>query len=367
MEMQNQDQNRNQDQNQNQNNITTFLSHWMEGTGPHAEVAISSRVRLARNVKGVPFPYLASDSQTQQVLDQVKKAVESQEETESLEFMKMEDLPPLVKQVMMEKHLISPFLATESHNSALFLRKDEAVGLMVNEEDHLRIQSILPGLQLEKAWEQADRYDNFLENKVEYSFHERYGYLTSCPTNVGTGLRASVMLHLPALIFTKQFNRVLSALSQVGLAVRGLYGEGTEIVGNLVQISNQITLGQSEEEIVRNLFSVTRQVIEQENAACQLLLNNSREQMADRSCRAMGILKYAHLISSQEAMQLISDIRLGFELGLISGVNRKLLNELLILIRPACLQILAGKELDEGERDMERARQIRKRLQDIKV
>lgn len=347
------------------NNTTSFLSHWMEGTGPYAEVTISSRVRLARNFRDIPFPYLASDSQTQKIQGLVTGAVEGNKKLHDFNLIKMEDLSPLLKQVMVEKHLISPLLAKESYNSAVFLRKDEAVSIMINEEDHLRIQSILPGLQLEKAWEEAEAHDNILEEKIEYSFHESYGYLTSCPTNTGTGLRASVMLHLPALIITKQFNRILGALSQVGLAIRGLYGEGTEVIGNLVQISNQITLGQSEQEIIRNLFSVTRQVIEQENAACQSLLNRNRDKIADRSCRAMGILKHAHIISSQEAMQMISDIRLGFELGLISGVSRRLLNELLILIRPACLQIIAGKELNANERDIERAKQIRKRLKDI--
>ncbi len=350
------------------NDTTDFLSHWMEGTGPYAEVTISSRVRLARNIRDIPFPYLATDSQTQKVQSLLTKTVESQSnKLNDFSLIKMEDISPLVKQVMVEKHLISPLLAKESHNSAVFLRKDEAVSIMINEEDHLRVQSILPGLQIEKAWEEAEVYDNILEEKIEYSFHEQYGYLTSCPTNAGTGLRASVMLHLPALIITKQFNRILGALSQVGLAVRGLYGEGTEVIGNLVQISNQITLGQSEQEIVRNLFSVTRQVIEQENAACQSLLNRNRDKIIDRSCRALGILKHAHVITSQEAMQLISDIRLGFELGLISGVNRRLLNELLILIRPACLQVVAGKDLNANERDIERAKQVRQRLHDINV
>ena len=350
------------------NEKTQFVSHWMEGNGPYAEAAISSRVRLARNIKNTPFPYLASDAQTLEVQGLVVDAVKDQDDFKDFLLIKMDEVSTLVKQVMVEKHLISPLLAKESHNSALFLRKDEAVGVMINEEDHVRIQSVFPGLQLERAWEEADLYDNALEEKLNYSFHERYGYLTSCPTNVGTGLRASVMLHLPALIITKQFNRILGALSQVGLAVRGLYGEGTEIIGNLVQLSNQITLGQSEQEIIRNLFSVTRQVIEQENAACQSLLNHNREKIADRGSRALGILKHARIISTQEAMQLISDIRLGYELGLISGgINRKLLNELLIVIRPACLQIIADGELNARERDEERAKQLRERLKEIKV
>lgn len=344
-----------------------IFSRWMEGTGPYAEVAISSRVRLARNIKDLPFPYLASDAQTRKVQDMIVKATENQKWFEDFRLIKMEDLPDLEKQVMVEKHLISPLLARESHNCAVLLHKNEALSIMINEEDHLRIQSILPGLQLEKAWEEADMYDNLLEDKIEYSFHERYGYLTSCPTNVGSGLRASVMLHLPALIITKQFNRILGALSQVGLAVRGLYGEGTDIIGNLVQISNQVTLGQPEQEILRNLFSVSRQVIEQENTSRQSFLNENREKITDRCWRAMGVLKHAHILSSQEAMQLLSDIRLGFELGLLSGIERKLLNRLYVLIRPAWLQLLAGKELNANERDVERASQIRRHLQSVSL
>ncbi len=237
---------------------------------------------------------------------------------------------------------------------------------MINEEDHLRIQVILPGLQLEEALQEADRYDDFLEAEINYAFDEGYGYLTACPTNVGTGLRASVMLHLPALIMTGQANRLLGALSQVGLAVRGLYGEGTEIIGNLVQISNQITLGQSEEEIIRNLGGVTRQVIEQEQAARQALLNENRAGIADRTWRSLGQLKFAQLMSSQEAMQLLSDVRLGYDLGLLKGVNRKLLNEMLVVISPACLQILAGKELGPAERDLERPARLKKLMEQFK-
>ncbi len=345
-------------------NKNSYLSHWMEGTGPAAETVISSRVRLARNLKDFSFPYLADESSNLEVQSLVEKAVESQgEDMIDFSIVKMDYIPPVIKQVMMEKHLISPLLAKESRNSGVYLRKDEAVSIMINEEDHLRIQAIFPGLQLEKAWEEAGRYDNLLEESLDYSFHERYGYLSSCPTNVGTGMRASVMLHLPGLIITRQFNRILGALSQVGLAFRGLYGEGTEIIGNLVQISNQITLGQTEEEIIRSLLSVTRQIIEQENRSCQALLNSNRDKIKDRALRSLGLLRHAHLISSKEAMNLISDLRLGFELGLVEGLERRLLNELLILIRPAYLQIVAERELDENERDLERARQLRKRLE----
>ena len=346
------------------NNI--WFSHWMEGTGPNAEVALSSRVRLARNIKDIPFPYFASDAQSQEVQERIiSSAAEQEGHFNQFTFQRMSDITLLDRQVLVEKHLISPLLAQELPNSGVLKRNDEAVSVLINEEDHARIQSIFPGLQLEKAWEEADLCDNLLEEKLEMAYHERYGYLTACPTNVGTGLRASVMLHVPALIMTEQFNRIMSALSQVGVAVRGLYGEGTEIVGNLVQISNQITLGQSEEEIINNLFNVTQQVIEQENNARQSLVNENREKLKDRCWRALGIMKYARLISSKEAMKLLSDIRLGFELGLLPHMSRQLFLQLMVVIRPGCLQVLAGKELDERERDEERARQIRERLQEI--
>lgn len=339
------------------------LSRWMDGSGPDTDAVISSRVRIARNIRGLPFPYLASDEQTGNVQQAVAAAAAAQKEKfKDFILLQMEKLPHLDKQLLVEKHLASPFLAGESHHGALLLRSDEAVSIMINEEDHLRIQAILPGLQLEEAWQEADRYDDFLEAGLLYAFDECYGYMTACPTNMGTGLRASVMLHLPALIMTKQVNRLLAALSQVGLAVRGIYGEGTEIIGNLVQVSNQITLGQPEEEIIRNLYSVTRQIVEQEQSARQGLLNESRLRLADRAWRALGVLKYAQIISSQEAMQLLSEIRLGYDLGLIKGVDRRLLNELLVIIRPACLQLLAGKELNGEERDMERPVQIKRRF-----
>lgn len=347
------------------------LSRWMDGQGPDCDTVVSSRVRVARNIQGFPFPYLASADQTAQVKDMVAVAAAGDKEKEGsgfakFAFLSMSQLSAQEKQVLVEKHLASPVLARDSHNGALLLRKDEAVSIMINEEDHLRIQSILPGLQLEEAWKEADQYDDLLEGYVDYAFHEHYGFLTACPTNVGTGLRASVMLHLPALIMTKQINRFLGALSQVGLTVRGLYGEGTEIIGNLVQVSNQVTLGQTEEEILRNLNSVTRQISEQEQSARQALLNDNRARLADRSWRALGLLNYAQVMTSQEAMQLLSDVRLGFDLGLVNEVDRKLLNELLVVIRPASLQLVSGRELGAGERDLERPLQIRRRLMNFK-
>ncbi len=338
------------------------LSCWMEGGGPEPDVVISSRVRLARNLKGHTFSCLASAEQTGLVLDLVRQAAARLDQFNTFETLLLDDMQKIEKQALVEKHLISPLLAGESRHGALLLSADEAVSLMVNEEDHLRLQVIMPGLQLEEAWRVADSYDSLLEKELDFAFDESYGYLTACPTNVGTGLRVSVMLHLPALIITGQIKRMLGALSHVGLAVRGLYGEGSDIVGSLVQISNQITLGHSEEEIIGNLGSMLRQVIEQEQNARQALLDKQRARLADKAWRALGLLKYAQVMSSQEAIQLISDLRLGYALGLIKAVDHRLLNELLVLIRPACLQLLAGRELSDSERNLERPAQIKAAL-----
>lgn len=338
-------------------------SKWMDGTGPDGEIVLSSRVRLARNIRDIPFPYLAADSQTEEVLAMVRRAAESHhEEFGDFSILVIREMMPLHRQVLVEKHLVSPLLVKEPRNSAVLLNSDESVSIMVNEEDHLRIQCLLPGLQLEAAFQRAERYDDLLESELDFAFHEEWGYLTVCPTNVGTGLRASVMVHLPALVLTKQISRVLSAISQVGLAVRGLYGEGSEIVGNLVQISNQITLGQSEAEIVRNLYGVTRQIIEQELQARQLLLNEGRDLISDRVNRAYGILKYARLMPAQEAMQHLSDVRLGVDLGLIDNVPATVLQEMMVYLSPACLSMETGREAGRLELDRERAAAIRKYL-----
>lgn len=338
------------------------LSRWMEGCGPETDVVISSRVRAARNLSDKPFPCLASDEETAAVLARIFQVTAQKETFASFVSWSMEDLSSLEKQALVEKHLISPFLAGEIKHGALLLREDEAVSIMINEEDHLRIQAILPGLQLEEAWRETDRFDDYLESDLDYAFDEKLGYLTACPTNIGTGLRVSVMLHLPALIMTRQISRILGALSQVGLTVRGLYGEGSDITGNLVQVSNQVTIGQTEAEIISNLEGVIRQVIEQESSARQALLDKKRAHLADRAWRALGLLKYAQVMSSAEAIQLISDLRLGYDLGLTRAVDHKLLNELLVLIRPGCLQLLAGRELNNTERNLERPLRIKETL-----
>jgi protein arginine kinase len=340
-----------------------ITSKWMEGKGPEADIVISSRVRLARNIREIPFPPLSSDEQRKKVFALAEKIIQNQQgKKDALKMFNISSLTPVFRQVLVEKHLISPLLAKENRFSALLFREDEIVSIMVNEEDHFRIQCLLPGLQLKKAWQEVSRYDDFLESQVDYAFHEERGYLTACPTNVGTGMRASVMLHLPALVITQQIKRIFSAINQVGLAVRGLYGEGTEMIGNLLQLSNQVTLGQSEEEIWQNLYGVTKQLINQEKKAREHLLNEGREKLADRAGRAFGVLKYARMVDSQETMKLLSDVRLGVDLGLLKGVSLKVLNELIIISQPGCLQYLKGSALSPYERDLERAVQIQKYL-----
>ncbi len=344
--------------------IDQALSEWMKGVGPDSDIVISSRIRIARNLQTHPFPLLATNQQSKEVLEEIEKSVESGDlnSISAFSFIPLSDLSELEKKVLVEKHLISPNLADESRNGALLLSENESISIMVNEEDHLRTQCLFPGFQIREAWELASRIDDIFESKLEYAFDEKKGYLTACPTNVGTGIRASVMMHLPALVLTQQINRILSAITQVGLAVRGLYGEGSEAIGNLFQISNQITLGQSEDEIIDNLYSVARQIIEHERAARQRLLAESRPRIVDRVNRSLGILSHAGIMDSKEAAQRLSDVRMGIDLDLIENVSANVMNELLIMTQPGFLQQYAGQKLSPEERDIRRAQMIRERL-----
>lgn len=340
------------------------LSDWMRGRGPDSDIVISSRIRIARNVNPYPFPMLATNQQSKEVLEKVSKVMEDEELQTISHFtlLPLANLDELQKQVLVEKHLISPALANESRNGAVILSDNESISIMVNEEDHLRIQCLLQGFQIKEAWDLASQIDDLFEVKLNYAFDENRGYLTSCPTNVGTGIRASVMIHLPALVVTQQINRILSAITQVGLAVRGLYGEGSEALGNLFQISNQITLGQSEEEIIDNLYGVVRQIIEHERAARQKLLYDMKPKIVDRVSRSYGILSYAGIMDSKEAAQRLSDVRLGIDLGIIQNVDTTALNELLVMTQPGFLQQYAGEKLSPEERDVRRAELIREKL-----
>ncbi|WP_375140453.1 protein arginine kinase [Cohnella herbarum] len=347
--------------------VKQALSQWMNGVGPDSEVVISSRVRIARNIRNMPFPLMADPSRSLSVMEQLLGVAESGRLNGlgKIEQIRLTDLTELEKLVLVEKHLISPNLANDSRNGALILSPNEDISVMINEEDHLRIQCLSSGFQVHEAWDAASKIDDIFEEQVDYAFDEKHGYLTSCPTNVGTGIRVSVMMHLPALVMTGQINRILSAVTQVGLAVRGLYGEGSEATGNLFQVSNQITLGQSEQEIIENLFQVARQMIEHEKSARSKLLTESRLRVEDRVRRSFGILSQAIIMDSKEASQRLSDIRLGVHLGLLPEVNELVLNELLVSTQPGFLQMTFGEAMSPEDRDRSRAELIRSRLATI--
>lgn len=340
------------------------MSHWMRDDGPENDIIISSRIRVARNFQGMPFPILETDNHANEVISMVISALAKPEFAElgSYEMIRCQEMSTMDRQAIVEKHLISKELAEESKHGAVAIRDDEVVSIMVNEEDHLRIQVIMPGLHLDDAWKLADQLDTAFEANLPYAFSERFGYLTACPTNVGTGMRASVMMHLPGLVMTGHIHRLLSAVSQVGLAVRGLYGEGSEAVGNLFQVSNQITLGETEEEIIGNLSSVVNQLIDHERAARMALLEENRNTLEDRVYRSLGILTYSRRMDSKETLQRLSDVRLGIDLGIIQGVSSGILQELMVLTQPAFLQKYYKEELSPIERDIRRAALIRERM-----
>ena len=339
-------------------------SKWMKDDGPQDDIILTSRIRIARNLEGIPFPMLETDSHSDHVVDLVSQAFQTEDVADlgPFELLQGKDMTDLDLNVLVEKHLISRDLAQQKDHAAVVLRDDEVISIMVNEEDHLRIQCIMPGLRLEEAWRLASAVDDGLERHLEYAFHEKYGYLTACPTNVGTGIRASVMMHLPGLVVSGQINRLLAAVSQVGLTVRGLYGEGSNAAGNLFQVSNQVTLGETEEEIIGNLTSVVNQLIDHERAARNALLTENREGLEDRICRSFGILAYARRMDSKETLQRLSDVRLGIDLGIIKGVSAGILKELMVMTQPAFLQKYYKQELSPGERDVRRAALIRERL-----
>jgi len=343
------------------------LTPWMTGGGINGDIVLSSRIRLARNLEGVPFPNRADATRLTDIVTQVRESVGDLKKTDKHEYMfvEMEKLSPLERQILVEKHIISPNLAGEPTNRALIVRDDAAVSIMINEEDHLRIQCLVPGLDLKSASDLANDVDDIIEAKHCFAYNEQVGYLTACPTNVGTGLRASVMVHLPALVLARQISRVMSAATQLGFTVRGLYGEGTEAIGNIFQFSNQLTLGHSEQEIIENLQAVAQQVVEQERSARQALLTGSAEALADRVWRAYGVLCYARIISGQEALTLLSEVRLGIDSGIITGVPATIFNELLVTSRPNFLQKIACRAYtDPVERDRLRAQLIREKFKE---
>lgn len=344
--------------------LNQAVSSWMSAEGPDSDIVLSSRIRLARNFRDYKFPMVFSSEEGKKVIDSVYESVKDHyfSNVGTLELLIMDELQPLHKRVLVEKHLISPYLAEGSTLGACILSDNEEVSIMVNEEDHIRIQCLFPGLQIKEALKVANEIDDHIEQQVDYAFDETIGYLTSCPTNVGTGMRASVMMHLPGLVLTHQLNRIIPAINQLGLVVRGIYGEGSEALGNIFQISNQITLGKSEEDIVEDLQSVVSQLIAQERSAREALAKTSNIQLEDKVFRSYGILSNCRIIESKEAASCLSDVRLGIDMGYIENISKNILNELMILTQPGFLQQYAGGPLRADERDIRRASLIRERL-----
>lgn len=337
---------------------------WLSGEGPAADVVLSTRVRLARNLTDVAFPTRMDGEAAEAVIARVEQGLaELGDDLGPAALYRLREIPPLERRALVEKHLISPRLAQAAERAALVLRPDEAVSVMVNEEDHLRLQGLAPGLGLEGVWDRVNRLDDALERRLDYAFSPRLGYLTACPTNTGTGMRASVMMHLPGLVMAKQDQPLFNALAKVGIAVRGLYGEGTAAHGNLFQLSNQVTLGQSEREILVNLQGVCQQVIDRERKVRAQLHRTRRVELEDRVWRAYGILATARVMSTREAMALLSDLRLGVDLKILPPLEGRVFNELQVQVSPAMLQVVEGRELGPAERDVRRAERIRRRLQ----
>ncbi len=335
---------------------------WLRGTGPESDIVISSRIRLARNVARFPFLSRANLKQKKEVEAVVRDRIRESDIAPDLCYINLSEISSIDRLFLVERHLISREHAVGESERGVAFGKTEAISLMVNEEDHLRIQVIHSGFELREAWKTIDEVDNKLEKKLSYAYNSRFGYLTACPTNVGTGMRASVMLHLPALGMTHHIEKVFNAVMKLGLVVRGLYGEGTQVSGDLYQISNQFTLGKSELEIIEIIESVIPRITTYERMARKAIVAESREQLEDRVWRSYGMLKVARLISSEEIMHLLSQVRMGVNLGIINDIEMKTLNELFILTLPGHLQKLEGRELDSTQRNVIRADYVRKRL-----
>lgn len=343
--------------------LTKGTGEWLRGVGPKSDVVISSRIRLARNVVGFPFLTRCNARDRQALQARACTAIAESHLGPAVEFVDLQPLRDIDRQLLVERHLISKPHAALEGARGVALSQDETLSIMVNEEDHLRIQALRSGLQLVDAWAQINQIDDQLEQRLHWSFHPRFGYLTACPTNVGTGIRVSVMLHLPALKLTGEIEKVFRAAKELRLAVRGLYGEGTEPTGDFYQVSNQTTLGRTEEQLLEQFEqAVVPRIIEYEQHARRMLLNERTVALDDKIFRAMGLLRNARLLTGDEALFLLSHVRLGVHLERIRDIDMAKVNELFLLTQPAHLQMILGKELDGDQRRAARAHFIRQKL-----
>jgi len=342
--------------------MANTLSGWLSGEGEESMVVLSTRVRMARNLTNVIYPGAAGEDVKSNVIGFFESAQGRSEMLSDGKLLKASELNDIDRDFLVERHLMSPVFMQDNSSRALYVRNDELLSVMINEEDHFRIQALAPALNLNKALHIATEFENELGQYLEYDYDSDFGFLTACPTNVGTGMRASVLVHLPGLVITKDIDRVIARISKMGVTVRGFYGEGTDVLGNLFQVSNQTTLGITEQQILELIDRVTRSIIKEEVAARERLVNEALKQMEDKIWRAYGILKHARMLTSDEVMNLLSAVRLGVAMNIIDFLDIATINEMLLLSQPAHLQKYYQKELSPDERDLVRAELVRNRL-----
>jgi protein arginine kinase len=335
------------------------VGHWLKDKGPESDIVFSSRIRLARNLKGFPFSSHCTEQQMRDIISLTRSCASRSSRLKGARFYSFKEMSMTDRQFLMERFLISRDLAKNAGERGVIVDTAERISLMINEEDHLRMQTLRSGLLLSEAWEELNALDDEFDGHLDFAFEEPWGYLTACPSNAGTGLRASVMVHLPALIMTKCIVSILQTASKMHIAIRGLHGEGSEMLGDYFQISNQATLGKPEDEIVEMTESLTRQLIDQEKRARENLMKNDKIAIEDKVGRAIGTLTGARILSTREAMELLSSIRLGIYCGMVPGINSEVLDSLLIETQPAHLQKRFPDHLDPLARDVERAKIIK--------
>jgi protein arginine kinase len=339
---------------------------WLSGQGEEALVVLSTRIRLARNVAGCRYPTTADTDTRKRVISYFDSVVTRAGQLFEGQYYKATDICPLDRDFLIERHLISPVFLNGDMSKALLIGSQERVSIMVNEEDHLRIQSLSSGLDPQGAFELAMKYEVEIGRYLEYDYDKDFGFLTACPTNAGTGMRASVLIHLPGLVLTRDIDRVVSRITRSGLIVRGFYGEGSDVLGNLFQVSNSNTLGLTEADILSQISRMAHEIIEEEARARTRLNEEAADMIEDKIWRAFGILKHARVLTSEEVMNLLSAVRLGHAMKIIDFLDMALINEILLLSQPAHLQKYYGTEMDHNRRDYVRAQMVREKLRDTK-
>ncbi|MEM9644857.1 MAG: protein arginine kinase [Planctomycetota bacterium] len=349
-----------------QTDVSDLAEHsgeWLKGTGPESDIVISTRIRLARNLADFPFIRRCSDEDRLSIERNVRAKMEQLPHWEQIRYIDIDQLSEIDRQFMVERQLISREIADADGSRGVAIDPSERYSVMVNEEDHLRIQVMHSGLDLDSAWDQINQIDDQLESAILYAFHPKYGYLTACPTNVGTGLRVSVMLHLPGLVVTGEIEKVFRSMQRINVTVRGLYGEGSQYTGDFYQVSNQVTLGHSEQDLLKLVgHEVVPRIIEYERKARDFLIDQGHQDLHDDVSRALGILSTAKKISSEETMHYLSKVRMGVHLGLIDDVQTATLNKLFIHTQPAHLQKLHGGLLTSSDRNVRRASYLQRHL-----